>query len=187
MNKIMKDISRMKNIFENIDNDLTLKNRRCCFTGHRFISNEHMDKIEKNLPIVIRTLAERGITEFLSGGALGFDMIAAKAVIREREKNGDIRLVLALPCMNHNRGWKNADKANFESVAAMSDETIYVSDDYYDGCMLRRNRYMVDKSRHCIFYMAYPRGGTAYTVRYALDSNLEMHNIMIPEQPLGYL
>ena len=95
----MKDISRTKNIFENIDNDLTLKNRRCCFTGHRFISNEHMDKIEKNLPIVIRTLAERGITEFLSGGALGFDMIAAKAVIREREKNGDIRLVLALPCM----------------------------------------------------------------------------------------
>ena len=97
----MKDISRTKNIFENIDNDLTLKNRRCCFTGHRFISNEHMDKIEKNLPIVIRTLAECGITEFLSGGALGFDMIAAKAVIREREKNGDIRLVLTLPCMNH--------------------------------------------------------------------------------------
>ncbi len=45
------------------------------------VSLQVTDKIEKTLPIVIRTLAERGITEFLSGGALGFDMIAAKAGI----------------------------------------------------------------------------------------------------------
>ena len=177
----MKDISHTAKFFENIDDDLTLKNRRCCFTGHRFISKEHMHKIEKNLPVVINALAERGVTEFLIGGALGFDMLAARAVIREREKNADLRLVLALPCINHNCNWKAADKADFERITAMSDEIVYVSDSYYDGCMLRRNRYMVDKSRHCIFYMAYPRGGTAYTVRYALDAELEMHNIMIPE------
>lgn len=177
----MKDISIASAIFENINNDLALKDKRCCFTGHRFISKEHMNIIEKNLPIVIDSLAERGVTEFISGGALGFDMLAAKAVIQARERNAGLRLILALPCMNHNCNWKNADKADFDCITAMSDEVIYVSDNYYDGCMLRRNRYMVDKSRHCIFYMAYPRGGTAYTVRYALDADLEMHNIMISE------
>jgi len=37
---------------------------------------------------------------------------------------------------------------------------------------------MVDNSSHCIFYMASPRGGTAYTVKYAIKNGLLMHNAL---------
>lgn len=178
---IQKDVDTMTNLINNTDASADGKEKCCCFTGHRFVKNEHKKRIEENLSIVINELIDTGVREFISGGALGFDMIAARAVLRIREKNPDIRLVFALPCVNHNRGWKRADIAEFERLAKAADEVIYVSKDYYDGCMLRRNRYMVDKSGHCIFYLNYPRGGTAYTIRYALAAELEMHNIMIPK------
>lgn len=177
----MKDKDSIKNIFDNLSNDLLAKDKRCCFTGHRFISSDHIKRIEQNLSVMINALADCGVTEFIDGGALGFDMLAAKAVVRERAKNPDLRLILALPCVEHNRNWRAADIADFNRILSSADDIIYTSDNYYNGCMLRRNRYMVDKSRHCIFYMTSPRGGTAYTVRYALDAGLEMHNIMIPE------
>ena len=45
---------------------------------------------------------------------------------------------------------------------------IYVSEDYYKGCMLERNRYLVDHSAKLLaVYNGERRGGTAMTVRYA--------------------
>ncbi|MEE1047571.1 MAG: hypothetical protein U0M60_09120 [Clostridia bacterium] len=61
----------------------------------------------------------------------------------------------------------------------LRDEVYYFSEEYTPECMHKRNRFMVDNSTHCIFYMTHMRGGTAYTVRYALESELNMHNIMI--------
>ncbi|MBQ3573755.1 MAG: DUF1273 family protein [Clostridia bacterium] len=151
----------------------------CCFTGHRYIANAHMEKLISNLPDIIKELAESGVTDFIAGGALGFDTLAAMLVIRERESNPDIRLILALPCKNQTSGWHKKDVAIYNEILSLADEVIYVSEEYTNGCMLKRNRFMVDSSAHCVFYMSAPRGGTAYTVKYALENELEMHNAMM--------
>ena len=150
----------------------------CCFTGHRIIRAEHLDIIHKNLPILIRKLSMSGITNFIAGGAMGFDTHAALAVLRERRQNPDISLTLALPCKNQTRNWNRQDIISYEEIRARADEVIYISDEYFNGCMQKRNRFMVDNSSHCIFYLASTRGGTAYTVKYALENGLELHNII---------
>ena len=44
----------------------------------------------------------------------------------------------------------------------------YISEDYHDGCMMERNRYMVDHAAYLLaVYNGEWRGGTAATVRYA--------------------
>lgn len=124
--------------------------------------------VKKGLEQTIVSLYERGYRVFVAGGALGFDTMAAKAVLMLRE-NGypDIKLVLALPCRSQTAGWGEGEIAVYETICSLADQVIYVSETYFSGCMHKRNRYMVDHSSVCISYMTRTTGGTAYTVRYA--------------------
>ncbi len=155
------------------------KNKTCFFTGHRIIRKEHRDTIKTNLKTLIKSLAELGITHYITGGALGFDTLATNAVLEAKTTNPHIKLTIAIPCKNQTRGWKQKDIEEYERLLSLADEVVYVSEEYYDGCMQKRNRYMADNSQHCIFYMTSPRGGTAYTVKYAIENDIELHNIMI--------
>lgn len=154
-------------------------NKTCFFTGHRIIRNEHKDILDAKLNDKIQYLITLGVTHFITGGALGFDTMAAKAVIDARSNNPEVKLTLALPCKNQTSGWHKKDIKEYEKILSLADEVVFISDEYYEGCMQKRNRYMADHSSHCIFYMTSPRGGTAYTVKYAIDNDIELHNVMI--------
>ena len=73
------------------------KEKCCCFTGHRKITEEQIPHICAEVDRIIIELVEKGVTVFYCGGAEGFDTLAAEAVLRAREKNPQIRLYLALP------------------------------------------------------------------------------------------
>lgn len=155
------------------------RSKCCCFTGHRIIDSEHSHIISTRLNSMIRELYALGIRDFIAGGALGFDTIAAKAVLALRDELSEIRLILALPCCEQTKGWSKKDSLVYSNILLSADEVHYISEEYTPECMHKRNRFMVDNSSHCIFYMVHMRGGTAYTVRYALEAELDMHNIMI--------
>ncbi len=157
---------------------MNTREKCCSFTGHRIIKSEHLSIIQKNLSALIRDMLMLGITDFITGGALGFDTLAAKAVLEAKQENPSVRLVLALPCRNQTKGWRKSQIAEYEEILASADEVIYVSDEYYSGCLHKRNRFMVDHSSHCIFYITSKRSGTAYTLNYALESDLKAHNIL---------
>ena len=56
---------------------------------------------------------------------------------------------------------------------------------HYDkGCMLRRNRYMVDRSSRLIAVYDGLLGGTMYTVSYAMKQGLKVV-LLDPEEPEG--
>ena len=148
----------------------------CCFTGHRVISQEHIDVLNQNITDIINSLADDGVTDFITGGALGFDTLAAQKVLEIRKKNPAIRLILALPCKNQTRNWNKTDVAKYNRIMEEADEIIYVSEEYFAGCMHKRNRFMVDNSANCVFYLTATRGGTAYTVKYALGIETNMIN-----------
>lgn len=154
------------------------KSESCCFTGHRVIKNEHKEIICQNLLKLINMLVDAGIYNFIAGGALGFDTLAARAVIKAKKSNPQIKLTLALPCKNQSYNWNSRNTEEYNHILSLADEVIYVSNDYYDGCMQKRNRYMIDNSSHCIFYMTSPRGGTAYTIKYALSCDTTLHNVI---------
>ena len=143
--------------------------RTCCFTGHRMISKENKIFVAEKTYEICEELIKDGYTDFIAGGALGFDTIAAQCVLKLREKYENVKLILAFPCKNQCKGWKSADVEIYEEILKKADEIIYVSEEYYPECMKKRNRFMVDESSVCIAYLTRMSGGTAYTVTYAVE------------------
>ncbi len=150
-----------------------------CFTGHRAVSSKDTDSRQR-LETLIGELYLRGYRDFLCGGAVGFDTIAAEYVTRFREDHPDVRLIYCLPCADQSARWKKADAARYERLLYLGDEIRVLSPSYYEGCMQARNAYMVDRSYVCVAYMSRLRGGTLSTVRYALSQDVPVVNIAVP-------
>lgn len=154
-----------------------IKKLTVCFTGHRKIPQEYYGSIEQQLEKTIVELIEDGYRYFGAGGALGFDTMAAQAVIKLRTKYPIIRLILVLPCAFQTRGWSIADVDEYERIKNSADKVVYVSREYTRDCMFKRNRHLVDNSDVCVCYLTEVRGGTAYTVNYASSKGLRIINI----------
>lgn len=148
----------------------------CCFTGHRKLFCARSE-IYPLLLAQIEKLSAQGIRDFIVGGALGFDCLAAQAVL-EIGKTESVRLHLYLPCVDHDRYWTESDKEIYAWIKERAYAIKYISLAYSDTCMLMRNRAMVDASDVCVYYLTHDgRSGTAATVRYAIKKRLKMVDI----------
>lgn len=154
-----------------------MRSKTVCFTGHRELPADDLPEISKRLEDALATLIEQGYRYFGAGGALGFDALAAQAVLCLRERYPQIRLILVLPCLNQTRGWPQADIDTYVEIKRCADKATYTSEHYFQGCMQKRNRHLVDNSSGCICYLTKHIGGTAYTVDYARRMGLRIINI----------
>lgn len=154
-----------------------MREKTCCFTGHRSIPSGERRELARRLEETILRLYRRGVRYFGAGGALGFDTLAAQAVLSLREECPGIRLILVLPCPSQTKGWKPEDAAEYERIKSQADKVVYTSQEYTQGCMYKRNRHLVDHSGVCVCYLTKDSGGTAYTVRYARTHGLEIINL----------
>ena len=154
-----------------------MRGQTCCFTGHRHLPPGEREKIAGKLEDVIVALYQQGIRYYGAGGALGFDALAARTVIRLRENCPGMKLILVLPCLTQTRGWRSEDIAEYERIKAQADKVVYTAQQYTRGCMHRRNRHLVDHSGVCVCYLTKESGGTAYTVNYAKRHGVEIINI----------
>ena len=153
-----------------------IKEKTACFTGHRKIPTLAKRRIAKRLEETVSEAINSGYRYFGCGGALGFDTLAAQTVLRLREANPEIRLILVLPCMDQTRGWDERDIEEYERIKQAADKVTYTAEKYYNGCMQKRNRHLIDYSSLCICYLTEQNGGTAYTVNYARDHGLKIIN-----------
>ena len=118
----------------------------------------------------LRQLIEKsGMINFIAGGALGFDTLAAETVLLLKKEYPQINLLLALPCPEQALHWKKEDIARREKILRACDKYVYVSERYTPSCMHERNRFMVDRSLCVIAYLRKEEGGTGYTVQYARE------------------
>ena len=154
-----------------------MKEKTACFTGHRKIPPEEYSRVSYLLEKEIIKSVEDGYRFFGTGGALGFDTLAAQTVLKLKSIYPQIRLILVLPCRNQTRGWKDEDVTEYEKIKSLADKVVYVSEKYCQGCMQKRNRHLVDNSSLCICYKTKQTGGTAYTVGYARINGLNIKNI----------
>lgn len=154
-----------------------MRNKTCCFTGHRKLPQNKIEHIIKRLNDEIDNLYHQGVTSFISGGALGFDQIATSLIIAKRDMGFDIRLIFALPCKNQDEHWSDDQKRLYRNLLAEADEIVYVSEEYQDSCMKKRNRYMVEHSAYCICALLRDRSGTSQTVSYARKKGLRVVNV----------
>ena len=154
-----------------------MKEYTCCFTGHRKIAPAQQMIVAERLCDTVEKLIRGGFTEFLAGGALGFDTMAAQCVLSLKEKYPHIKLVLALPCVTQTKGWSAEDVWIYENIKQQADKVVYTSQESARGCMFKRNRYLVDHSSVCVAYLTGNKGGTAYTVAYANQKGLNVINL----------
>ena len=154
--------------------------KTCCCTGHRpkgFPFKYGVDKqkhktylktLEQKIKLAI---TEYGITNFISGMALGADLDFAEIVLKLRNKY-PIFLECAIPCPNQTLNWNDKDILRYESILKHADKVRLISEQYTPDCMLKRNRYMVDKSQLVIaVFNGIESGGTWYTIDYAKKQN----------------
>ena len=154
-----------------------MKEKTCCFTGHRNIPLLKRKAIAQRLNDELMALINNGYQYFGTGGALGFDTLAAQTVLEFRKQYPDIKLILVLPCETQTRGWKSKDIQIYEEIKGQADKVVYTSKEYTRGCMHKRNRHLVDNSSFCICYLTESTGGTAYTVDYANKKGLPVVNV----------
>lgn len=155
----------------------------CAFTGHRPKSfpwkyNENARDcmlLKEVLAEQIAALADRGVTDWLSGMAQGADAWCAQIVLDLKKENPTLRLHCILPCEGQEDKWPIAERERYHSILKQADEVVYVSRTYHPGCMLERNRCMVDRASVLLaVYNGTYRSGTAMTVRYAKALDREL-------------
>ena len=149
----------------------------CCFTGHRKIDFEIMKILPDILDKVIESLIWQGVTVFRAGGAIGFDTVAALAVIEKKIAHPEIKLELELPCKDQARSWSDAEQDVYEYVLSKADKIAYTCEQYRRGCMHERNRRLVNGSDFCVAFCSSDKGGSAYTLNYAKKKELAIINL----------
>lgn len=162
-----------------------MKYQTCCCTGHRQKSfpfrygidiQKHSAYLQALLQKIEFAITEYGITHFISGMALGVDLDFAEIVLKLRNKY-PITLECAIPCPNQTLKWNDTDKLRYESILKRADKISLISERYTPECMLKRNRYMVDKSELVIaVFNGIEQGGTWHTINYArkTDTAIEL-------------
>ena len=148
-----------------------------CFTGHRDIPREHAFVLPRALEDELISLIERGATVFRAGGAMGFDTLAALKVLELKRSHPQIRLELILPCRNQTEKWREAEIRTYQYILERADGCECLYERYVSGCMQERNRRLVQGSDVCLAYCYRNRGGTLYTVTYAMKEGLEIINL----------
>ena len=156
--------------------------RTCCFTGHRpeklpwglDEGDPRCIAIKFSLSREIEGLYHRGFRHFISGMAMGCDLYFAEAALELREKFPDLTVEGAVPCPTQADRWPEEQRRRWQDILARCDLESMVQQHYDRFCMLRRDRYMVDRSAAILAVFDGTSGGTQYTLNYAMDKKLEI-------------
>ena len=158
-----------------------VKERTCCFTGHRpqklpwkfDEKDERCKKMRIRAIIEIEDAIQKGYDTFITGMAIGFDMICAEIVLELKKIYPHIKLVGAIPCIDQEKFWNEESKERYKKIIKQLDWKWIGADTYSNECMHKRNDYMLDNSSLVIALFNGQRGGTQYTILKAEKMGLE--------------
>lgn len=78
-------------------------------------------------------------------------------------------------CKNQTQKWKKESLKKYNIIFQSADKITYVSNsNYYNDCMQKRNKYMVDNSNLIIAVFNGNSGGTKQTIDYAKSKNINI-------------
>lgn len=105
--------------------------------------------------------------------ARGADFYFSEAVLALRELRPDVTMEAALPCEEQTSRWPERDRNRYFLLVSQCNLETMVQHRYTNGCMQRRDRYMVDHASRLIAVYDGLLGGTMYTLTYAMRSGLD--------------
>ena len=102
-----------------------------------------------------------------------------------RLSHPEVTIEAAIPYSGQADRWRPELRARYDYDLRQCDYQTLVQEAYTPGCMMRRNRYMVDASRILIAAFDGRPGGTARTLEYAALRKLEIIQLPIDRAPVG--
>lgn len=148
------------------------------FTGHRFYDFSQRRFIEERLTSAISEAYDHGIRNFISGFALGIDLIAAQLVQSLKCNLPGISLTAAIPFEGQAERYNIYDKRVYRRLLELADKVIVLSDCFYPRCFLDRDEFMVENASYLIaYYDGREKGGTYYTVKKARERGIPIINV----------
>lgn len=100
----------------------------------------------------------------------------ADLLLELKKENSRMRIIEVLPFEGYRAKWTPEQQLHAKNLDRQMDKIVYVSMEPSRGAYLARDRHLVDGSRYCICYCNKPTGGTAFTVKYALERGLTVYN-----------
>ncbi len=142
----------------------------CALTGHR----ELPPSFDRNaLADGLRGLVSEGYDYFFCGMAQGFDLLALECLVRIKAERR-VFVEACVPYRGQENGFPSAERRRYRELIGWCDRTTILYDRYTKGCLLARDRYMVDRADLLFAYCVKREGGAAYTVRYAERVGVEV-------------
>lgn len=157
---------------------MTTPEKTCCFTGHRpsklpWREDEGDPRclaLKAEIRAHIEAAYQAGYRHFICGMALGCDLYFCQAALDLRDGPcPELIVEAAVPCPTQADSWSAAHRAHYQALLARCDWESLVQNHYDRGCMMRRNRYMVDRSSLVIAAFDASPGGTQNTLAYAMS------------------
>ena len=169
-----------------------------CFTGRRpkdlygYNHDSYIPMVEA-IKDCLREHINNGYTEFISGGAQGFDQLAFWSVNALKREGYNIKNIVYIPFQGQEKAWKQAglfSQNEYNLMLRLADEvkilrTICTSDkSQVIFALHQRNHDMVDNA-NAIFGL-YPdyswqlpttKGGTAECLKYAQSQNKPIYQL----------
>lgn len=148
------------------------------FTGHRFYDFSQREFIQERLTSAISEAYDHGIRNFISGFALGIDLMAAQLVQSLKCDLPGTSLTAAIPFEGQAERYNIYDKRVYRRLLELADKVIVLSDYYYPRCFLDRDEFMVENASYLIaYYDGREKGGTYYTVKKARARGIPIINV----------
>lgn len=148
------------------------------FTGHRFYDFSQRVFIQERLTSAISEAYDHGIRNFISGFALGIDLMAAQLVQSLKCNLPGISLTAAIPFAGQAERYNIYDKRVYGRLLELADKVIVLSDCYYPRCFLDRDEFMVENASYLIaYYDGREKGGTYYTIKKARARDIPIINV----------
>jgi len=164
---------------------LNFSDKICSFTGYRTAKlfeslggKENLPELKDALREEVSGLINDDFTVFQCGMALGADMLFADVVLEFQRKYPRVKLIAVIPCRGQEKSWNERQQEKYYYLLECAGETRLVSDaEYFDGCMLIRNKNLVETCDLLLAVYDGKRGGTMQTVEYAKKCNKKIRII----------
>ena len=155
--------------------------KSACFTGHRNIPNDYEELSGRLYSFVECGIINLGLTDFYTGGAIGWDTLAAQTILRLRNDYPHIRLNLVLPCssIEQTAKWNQTQKDEYMRILSQADRIEYTSKHYFNGCMRLRNARLVELATercYCYWNGNRKQSGTFQTICLARTKGIMVVN-----------
>lgn len=166
------------------------------FTGHRpeglygtnYMANGNRQALLTVRQIIEDKIVNEGADIFYTGMARGFDQWAARIVIALRHKYTHIKLIAVLPCLRQDKKWAYEDKRDYGDILELCDDVNYLNfKEYYDGCMIERDHYMVNHCDEVIaLFNGQKRSGTSATINHAKRQGKPLTIVKLQDLSIEY-